>query len=499
MVNRTWRRWQSLPLRWQITAIVAGLIVATLASLGVFLELRLSGYVEATSMTHLHQVADPVIARDTLVSSFRRTNPSAGLTTFDLLLLSHLAGDLAAQVDGPDSFALVAATDGTTIALPSGPTTRAGVSIPQPPIDSAALVRAASDQREVATLTSDTTGRYLVLFVPVLVQEQVIGVAVLGDSLAAGDALLSTFRISLLVGTLIATLLAGFAARMLITRALQPLGQVVAATRRVAAGDWGVRVGGDAPLNELGELARSFDRMVEQLQAAFETQRQFVADASHELRSPLTAVGGMLEMLEINADRGDPAARERIQAGLTREVERMSRLVDDLLTLSRIERDGPVSELVQLDAVVAELRPTLEALAQGHELTVQLAPVRPVLGQRTRLEEIVVNLVDNAAKYTPAGGTITLTVQDEGDSVVLRVCDTGIGIRPDALSRIFERFYRADYSRARATGGFGLGLAIVQAVVTAHRGTVEVASQLDQGSVFTVRLPSVIVESDSNL
>src|SRR5438477_7843962 len=136
MVHRTWRRWQSLPLRWQITAIVAGLIVATLATLGVLLDLRLSGFVEANSAAHLHQVADQVIARDTLVSSFRRTDSSNGLTTFDLLVLSHLAGDLAGQVDGPDSFALVAATDGTTIALPSGPTSRAGVSIPQPPIDS---------------------------------------------------------------------------------------------------------------------------------------------------------------------------------------------------------------------------------------------------------------------------------------------------------------------------------------------------------------------------
>jgi signal transduction histidine kinase len=160
-----------------------------------------------------------------------------------------------------------------------------------------------------------------------------------------------------------------------------------------------------------------------------------------------------------------------------------------------VERDGPARELVTLDTAVSELRPTLEALTQGHDLQLRLARVPPVLGQQTRLEQVVVNLVENASKYTPPGGRITVDVGEESGQVVLQVSDTGVGIRPEVLPRIFERFFRADTSRARATGGFGLGLAIVQAIVTAHRGTVEVASQPGEGTTFVVRLPAAIVET----
>jgi len=164
------------------------------------------------------------------------------------------------------------------------------------------------------------------------------------------------------------------------------------------------------------------------------------------------------------------------------------------LILSRTERDDPTPDLVQLDLVVDELRPTLQALTQGHALRLRLAPVSPVLGHRGRLEQVIVNLVDNAAKYTPPDGAIDVDVGNEAESVVLRVSDTGAGIPPEVVSHIFERFYRADSSRARSTGGFGLGLSIVQSVVTAHRGTVDVSSENGRGTAVTVCLPSVVVD-----
>jgi two-component system, OmpR family, sensor kinase len=489
--DRRWGRWQALPLRWQMTVLVAGLIVATLAGLGLFLDLRLSVYLQASSAAYLHQLADPYIAGETHLAPLRRADPERTAA----FVLSRLTYDLAAEIDGPESFALVATSDGTLVPLPAGPGQRPMLPISTPPVDTGELVQAANGGHEVRLVTTDAGRRYLVLLVPIAVNGQTIGVAILGDSLARSDALLQTFRLTLLVGTIVAALAAGLAARGLIAAALRPLGGVVAATRRVAAGDWNVRVGCDAPPNELGQLARSFDQMVERLQEVFEAQRRFVADASHELRTPLTAIGGMLEMLEINADRGDPSTRQRIQVATTREVERLGHLVDDLLTLSRVERDGPARELVTLDTAVSELRPTLEALTQGHDLQLRLARVPPVLGQQTRLEQVVVNLVENASKYTPPGGRITVDVGEESGQVVLQVSDTGVGIRPEVLPRIFERFFRADTSRARATGGFGLGLAIVQAIVTAHRGTVEVASQPGEGTTFVVRLPAAIVET----
>ena len=259
---------------------------------------------------------------------------------------------------------------------------------------------------------SDGKARYLILIAPVIVDDKVIGLAVLGDSLARGDALVRTFQLTLLIGTLVAALAVGFAARALIAAALQPLGRVVTATALQRA--IGARaLAGTLLRNEPGTARPFLDQMVEQLQEVFEAQRQFVADASHELRTPLTAIGGMLEMLEMNADQDDPATRQRIQVAATREVERLARLVDNLLTLSRIESEGPAPEIVQLDDVVADLRPTLEALTTGQRIDIQLDHVPPVLGQRTRLEQVVIDLVKNAGKYTPPGGRIGLAVRAE--------------------------------------------------------------------------------------
>jgi two-component system OmpR family sensor kinase len=494
VLNKLWKRavwrWQVLPVRWQITVLVVGLIGATLAALGVYLSLSLAGYVEASGVDHLHQLADPIIARETVV---RPPRPNSSFA--EPPILNRLAFDLAFQMDGPDSFALVMDPSGKTITLGQGPPGVTAPTVPQLTIDPAAVLRATSERREVTLTASNGKDRYLIVITPVFVDDQVIGVAVLGDSLARGDALVHTFQLSLLIGTLLAALAVGFAARELIAAALRPLGRVVEATRRVAAGDWTTRVGRETSPNELGQLAHSFDQMVEQLEEVFEAQRQFVADASHELRTPLTAIGGMLEMLEMNADQGDPATRQRIQVAATREVERLARLVDNLLTLSRIESEGPAPEVVQLDDVVADLRPTLEALTAGHVIDVRLDRVPPVLGQRTRIEQVVINLVENAGKYTPPGGRISLEVRAEADDVVLEIGDTGVGIRPEMLPHIFERFYRADSSRARSSGGFGLGLAIVQAVVETHRGRVDVVSAVGKGTTFTVRLPSVVLDA----
>ncbi len=497
MLRRVVSSWRSLSLRWQMTVVVASLIALTLASLGLFLDLSLAAYLEDSSSARLHQLADPVITRETreaLRPLFPRGSSRSGPPA-DSVILSRLAFDLANAIDGPETFALVTTPDGTLAPLDPASPGRAALQVPQLPLDPTTFARVVQRRQVESHVTSDGGTRYLVLFVPLVVGGRVIGVAVLGDSLARADALLRTFQLSLLGGTLVAALVAGLAARALIAAGLRPLGRVGAAPRRVAAGDWETRVGRDVSSRELGQLAQSFDQMVEQLQKVFEAQRRFVADASHELRTPLTAVSGMLEMIELNADGGDPAARRRIQAALTREVERLGRLVDDLLTLSRVEREEPTPELVQLDSVVAELRPTLEALANGHDLYLQVDPVPPVLGQRMHLEQVVVNLVENAAKYTPAGGRIGVEVHSRAGQVILRIQDTGVGIHPEALPRIFERFYRADTSRARASGGSGLGLAIVQAIVAAHHGTVDVISQVGQGTAFTIGLPAVVVDA----
>jgi two-component system OmpR family sensor kinase len=483
-----WKRWS---LQAQLTVVVVVLVGMLLTILGVFLDLRISSYLLASSAGGLHAVADPIISRELSHPPGKPGGaPPATVLQGDSFDLARLAGALAGELDGPDSFAVVTTTDGTIVPgpVPPGRTTISQPSLP--PIPRSTLDRAIAAPRTESAIVQDSRGRWLLLVIPLETgQHAVVGSVVLGKSLAAGDALLATLRLSFLVGALAGALLVGYAARGLVALALAPLGELVRASRHVAAGDWSVRVGHEMPPNEIGQVGHAFDAMVEQLEHAFEAQRRFIADASHELRTPLTALSGMVEMLEIGADGGDRATQQRIQQALTREVDRMSRLVTEMLALSRLDGGDSLTDVLRVDVLLADLRPSLEALAAGHDFQIDLAPTLPLRGNHDQLSQVVVNLVENAAKYTPAGGRIQVSVESTSAEVILRVADTGVGIPAVAMPRLFERFYRADASRARASGGFGLGLAISQAIVTAHGGTIEVASTVGQGSTFSVHLP----------
>src|ERR1700730_5294337 len=196
--TRATARWQILPVRWQMTIVVAGLLVAALGGLGLYLDLSLGAYVEASSVAHLHQAADPIITRETV---FHPPHPGSG--TNDPPLLDRLAIDLGFQFNGPDSFAQVLAPDGTIVHPSMGPPGAASTSTPRPGPDAGSLRQAFAGQ-EVHLIASDAGARYLVILLPVTANGQVVGVAELGDSLARGDALVHSFQLSLLIGTIVA-------------------------------------------------------------------------------------------------------------------------------------------------------------------------------------------------------------------------------------------------------------------------------------------------------
>jgi signal transduction histidine kinase len=222
---------------------------------------------------------------------------------------------------------------------------------------------------------------------------------------------------------------------------------------------------------------------------AASVRRDFVANASHELKTPVSAIIASSEALQLAVQRGDASAVD-----FARQIEgsatQLDRLVADLLDLSRLERDEPELEPLSLGHLVREEveRIRNDADDRGIELTVDVADLQ-VAGSRRDLAIAVRNLLDNAIRYTPAGGKIGAELEKVGDEAVLRITDTGEGIPSRDVERVFERFYRVDNARSRATGGTGLGLAIVKHVIEGHRGSATVQSELGAGSVFTVRLP----------
>jgi signal transduction histidine kinase len=231
--------------------------------------------------------------------------------------------------------------------------------------------------------------------------------------------------------------------------------------------------------------------MIERLEEAFHHISRFSADASHELRTPLTIMRGELETAVQNS-KIDPEAREALGTVLE-ETVRLSKIVDQLLTMSRLDAGEAFLELSHLD--FSELaRTTVEymrLLADEKKLALKVEAAEPVQveGDPSRLQQVVVNLLDNAIKYTPEGGSVSVSVRAETDKAVLMVTDTGIGISEEGQAHIFERFYRTDKARSRQMGGTGLGLSIVKSIGAAHGGRVSVQSAEGHGSTFRFEIP----------
>jgi two-component system OmpR family sensor kinase len=307
------------------------------------------------------------------------------------------------------------------------------------------------------------------------------------QSLASIDPVMATMGIALLLTIAVFLIFTVASAAILIGRALSPVKKVTATAQGIASSsDLSRRVNYHGPKDEIGELAATFDSMIEQLDGLLRSQRSFVADASHELRGPLTVIRGNLDLLRRNLSEED---RQESLRALEAEGARMARVVNDLLVLAEVEA-GPLEQqqMVSLKDLILDAQDRALLLAGDRQIVTERQDDLWVKGDAHKLEQLVGNLVGNAIKYTPDGGTITLSLFQEGDWARLDVTDTGIGIPPEHLPHIFDRFYRVDKARSRAGGGTGLGLAIVKGIVLQHGGKVEVTSELGKGSTFTVWL-----------
>jgi two-component system OmpR family sensor kinase len=291
--------------------------------------------------------------------------------------------------------------------------------------------------------------------------------------------------------------------RALVRTGLRPLREVEETAGVIAGGDLEPRVPGSEARTEVGSLARAFNTMLDRIEEAFaqrdateaalraseERLRRFVADASHELRTPLAAVSAYAELFQRGAHHR-PEDLGRAMAGIRSEASRMTGLVEDLLLLARLDEGRPLErEPVELVGLAAEATEAARAVGPAWPITLEAAQPAEVMGDRARLRQVLDNLLANVRAHTPPGTRAWVRVGWEEGHAVVTVSDEGPGLAPDQASRVFERFYRPDQSRARRHGGSGLGLAIVAGIVAAQGGTVEAGAREQGGALFVVRLP----------
>jgi heavy metal sensor kinase len=338
----------------------------------------------------------------------------------------------------------------------------------------------------LTTVSTDETGKLRVLTEPIVIGGTRIGTFRVADPLSSVDQALDSLRnrfIAVGLGALLLSVVIAIWLANLITR---PLRRMAAVASAVDSGDLTHRIDYSGE-DEVGVLADSFNNMMDRLEEGFHLQRDFVSDASHELRSPLTVLRGRIEQLTDHA--GDQAAVSAEADELMKEVRRMERLTDDMLTLAKAERGGLVQpRRVPIDDFVEDLRRDLPLLGSRH-YRVESRIHGDLEADPDRLAQVLRNLVTNAVRHTGADGHIDISIASKNGSAQFAVSDDGTGVESDQLGRIFDRFHRTDEGRSRAEGGSGLGLAIARAIVEAHGGSISAESPPGKGATVRFSIP----------
>ncbi len=299
---------------------------------------------------------------------------------------------------------------------------------------------------------------------------------------------LRTFSFAALGALFVASLAVGW---LIAGRALSPIARITAVAKEIQATNLARRIALDGPDDELKRLADTFDSMLERLESAFAAQRQFVADASHELRNPIAIIRTNLD-LALSAAEATDESRRRAAAVIVRTLRRMSRLTDDLLALARLESPQRLREQVALHGLLGEAGDDFRAAAELRGIEIEIEGDREgcVVGDRDLLKRALANLLDNAVRLAPEGSRVRLSAGSDAGWSWLAVSDEGPGIPPEAASRIFTRFTRAGEAPSRGQGGAGLGLAIVRQVAESHGGGARMFPGRQGGSTFVVWLPA---------
>ncbi len=356
-------------------------------------------------------------------------------------------------------------------------------------IGAADLADADHDALAVRDYTGEEDGR-LTVHVISGHEDEPAGYVAWGDSTRQTDALLAAVTTAMLIGGIAVVVVAAIIGLALARRALAPISEVTETARAITlSGDLGARVEVGEARDEVADLEVAFNEMLGALQRSHETLRQFLADVSHQLRTPLTTIRANVEL----AQRDDlpPGERAEVLRDAREESERMARLVKDLLSLARAETGARLElEPVELDALLVDTVRIARQSARHVHMSVTSVEPAVVEGEPDRLRELVGILLDNAARYTPEGGSVTAGLRVEAHTAVVEIADTGIGIEDEERELLFERLHRGSEARRLRPSGTGLGLAIAQWIVESHGGSIELRPRAGGGTVAILRLPA---------
>jgi len=459
-------------LRFQLIAWYAGLLAAVCLVFGAYAYSWLHHYLRATTSDTLVRRIEIIEA--TLLSDINQTG--------EPYVIRELQARYAPAIN--DRFIRVIRPDGSVMYVSGLPGDGSfdPVHIPLPD-----LATHSRSEREVSV----KGGGSLVIVTDAYRVGGQCYLLEVGASLKEREEVMGAFSAVLGVGLPVVILIVVAGGYFLISQALRPVKKIVDAAQTISLHHLDQRLPVVRTGDEIEALSVGLNEMIARLEDAFRHASRFSSDASHEMRTPLTIVRGELEAI-IRNPQLDPGVREAVGSVLE-EAERLAKLVEGLFAISRLESGEATMEISRFDLsnLVLTTADQIRLLAEDREIRLTSEAPLPVeiAGDRARLKQVVVNLLDNAIKYTPQGGAVHLSVRAEASQAVFRVTDNGKGIAPAALPFLFDRFYRADDVRTQGIEGTGLGLSIVRSICLAHGGSVEAVNEPQGGCSFIVRLP----------
>jgi heavy metal sensor kinase len=460
-------------IRFRLTVWYAGLLAGMLVLFGLSVYLGLSRYLEWTLKETLSQQAKQI--------------GESWLGDIGVSGESYVAGEINEHLSPKvnDRFVRITRADGGVMYVSDEPESKRFDPSRVPPL------KARADQESLREVHLTPDNELMVFALPFSAKNGGRYVIEVGASNREIERVLHGLLLAIAIGLPVVVTIAIAGGYLLMRRALRPVDEITRSAERITSRNLSERLPASKTGDEIERLSVGLNRMIARLDESFQHIHRFSADASHELRTPLTILRGELEAA-VQQPQITPELRETLGSALE-ETERLSRIVESLMAIARLDAGEAKVERAHFD--LAELTSgtteQMRLLAEDKNIALRCEAKQHVRveGDRSRLKQVIVNLVDNAIKYTPAGGHVGVKVYASNGCGVLEVNDNGVGIPAEALPHIFERFYRVDKARSRQMGGAGLGLSIIKAIVTAHGGQVKVESVEGKGSRFLVELP----------